>query len=80
VGLNVPGVSVLGAGGATFAQLCTDTELQERLERSAAQRGSAHFGWKDLTALKGDCGEAQPFAWNVPGVGQDAAKKRKGGG
>ena len=53
----------------------SDEALRARLVASANARGAAHFGWKDLTALKnGSDGGQVAFASHVPG-GEAAGAK-----
>ena len=74
-GLYVPGRSLLGEGGALFAEFLSDEALRARLVASANARGAAHFGWKDLTALKnGSDGGQVAFASHVPGAEAAGAK------
>ena len=69
-GIATPGVSVLGEGGATFAQFLTDAALRDRIVASAEARGASYFGWRDLTALKtggrGASGGQVAFSSHVP--------------
>ena len=76
--MRVPGKSVLGEGGATFAMIYEDKVLQRRLISSAKARGSPHFGWKDLTMMiKGaNPDEAVAFASHVPGGGEAKPKPK----
>lgn len=65
----MPGHSCLGEGSAapTFGEMRADTDIQQRIERSAAQAGRAFFGWRDLLDLYAPRGEARgAFDSHVP--------------
>lgn len=68
-GIGTPGVSVLGEGGATFAQFLSEAALRDALVASANARGASHFGWRDLLRLKDGGGndDQVAFASHVPG-------------